>query len=222
MGTKWYRLPDRDNYEVSDEERPRVRNRSTGAILKTTQRKTVSLYFDPKHKSVMFSVYHLQYAAIHGIKARNIPKDIIITKENGKFKLTDRRAWCVSMNDRFMQAFDTDTQLMWIKETAEFLLTQEQAIQSNDYGALAELLYSYKRRSVTASGKFMSAATDTYREMNDYVGTAIVNVIEKIMRGEVIINHPTTAIKNELVRYIRGKRYTVAFNDKVGYRNVNG
>ena len=219
METKWYRLPDRDNYEVSDEDEPKVRNRSTGVIRKTTPRKTVGLYFDPKHKSVMFSVYHLQYAAIHGIKARNIPKDIIITKENGDFRLTDRREFCKSLNDRYDRGYERDTQLKILEETETFIKMQAEAVRTRQFARLAELLYRYRKNARELAGRFSNATPNLYKDIDDYASTAVVSVIDRIMRGVIIATHPTAALKTEIVKMIKHKKKTVQPYDWRIYRH---
>lgn len=90
MEVIWYKLPDCGKYEVSDEGKPRVRNSNTGTILKPRPNGTVSLYFNTHRRSVQEKPVRLLFAAINGIKMGQIPKSVIVTRENGEFRLTDR------------------------------------------------------------------------------------------------------------------------------------
>ena len=213
METIWYRLPDRDNYEVSDEDLPRVRSRSTGIVLKEKPNGTVSLYLNPNRKSVCFGTERLQFAAMNGVKVDLIPKDIIITKENGDFRLTDRRDFCKRLNDRFIREYERDTQLKILDETETFIKMQAEAVRTRQYAQLAELLYRYRKNARELAGRFCKATPNQYKEIDDYASTAVVSVIDRIMRGEVLATHPTAALKTEIVKMIKHKKKTVQPDD---------
>lgn len=211
--TEWYILPDRDNYEVSDEDEPRVRSRSTGIVLKRKPNGTVSLYFSPKRKNVQIGTVRLQFAAMNGVKVELIPKDIIVTKERGEFRLTDRRDFCKRLNERYGRGCDTRRQLEVLDETGAFVRAQAEAVRTRQLAPLAELLYGYRKRAIELAGRFCYATPGLYRNMEDYASTAVVRVIDKVMRGVILTTHPTAALKTEIVRIVRHKKKTVPADD---------
>ena len=211
--TEWYTLPDRDNYEVSGEDEPRVRSRSTGVVLKKKANGTVSLYLSPKRKGVCFGTVRLQFAAMNGVKVELIPKNIIITKEHGEFRLTDRRDFCQKLNGRFDRGCDTERQLEVLDETVAFIRAQAEAVRTQQLGRMAELLYGYRKRAIELAGRFCYASPSLYRNMEDYASTAVVRVIDKVMRGVILTTHPTAALKTEIIKIVRSKKKTVPADD---------
>ena len=216
---QWYKLPDRDNYEVSDEEEPRVRSRSTGIVLKRKANGTVSIYLSPKRKNVSFSTVRMQFAAMHGVKVDLLPKDIIITKDRGEFKLTYRHDFCVKLNCRFDKGCDTERQLKVLEETEDFIHIQAEAVRTRQMERLTKLLYSYRKRAVELAGRFCYATSGLYRNMDDFASTAVVRVVDKVMRGVILTTHPTAALKNEIIKIVRGMKRTVPPDDWRIYKN---
>lgn len=213
METIWYKLPDRDRYEVSDEEKPRVRNSKTGTILKQRPNGTVCLYFNTHLKSVQETPVRLLFAAINGIKIGQIPKSVIVTRENGEFRLTDRSDFCNSLNNRFDIDVDTETQLTWLRETQEFLCAQAEAVRNRQFGELALFLYKYRKRASMLSAQFCYAKHYMFDEINEYANTAVVRVVERVRRGVVLTQHPTAVLKNEIIKIIRHNKKTVRYDE---------
>lgn len=213
MEAKWYKLPDRDRYEVSDEEKPRVRNSKTGTVLRPRPNGTVSLYFNTHRRNVQENPVRLLFAAINGVKVDLIPKDIIIQRQNGEFQIQERSEFCNMLNGRFDREVDTETQIIWLKETEAFLSEQEKAVLAGNFGKLLLFLYSYRKRASMLAAHFSKSQISQYTEIDNYASTAVVRVVDKVRRGVVLTMHPTAALKNEIVKIIKHNKKTVQYED---------
>ena len=204
MKARWIVVKGYENYEVCLD-RPAVRNRKTGRELKTFKGQgcgsTAALFSGGVRRH--YTVARLQYAALHGISVIDMPGDLFVVEGKDGLELRFSHDHCKKI--RQMKTYGMEEQEQYIRETAEFLYAQLDALHTGDFAPLGRLLLRYKNRAISASRKAIGLKKYDSR-LGGLAIDGMTGLVNGLKAGELYLKHPCPAICVNMVRCWRKER----------------
>lgn len=222
--TRWIKVPGAPTYEVSTEAKPRVRNTRTGRVI-AENRRVVDIYLKDEKKALKRTKTSLLYLALSGIDVREAngrTRGFSINWDGTKFRVETSETMLEktrAVNPMLRMRFDDKTRERMLKETAQFMASQEEAARTGRTDRLLEFLSGHMEYAGRGVRKACRRATLTREEIEEGVKDAALEICSMVAEGVPFLNHPARTMTNMAGYMIRKRRATASVLD---VERVNG
>lgn len=220
----WIKVPGAPTYEVSTEAEPRVRNKRTGRVI-AENRRTVDIYLKDRKKKLRRTKMSLLYFALSGIdvrKANGKTRGFSVEWDGTKFLVKTSEILLEkarAVNPKLRMRYDDKTRERLLKETAQFMASQEEAARTGRTDRLLGFLSGHMEYAGQGVRKTSRRATLTREEIEEGVKDAALEICSMAAEGVPFLNHPARAMANMAGYMIRKRRATASVLD---VERVNG
>lgn len=220
----WIKVPGAPTYEVSTEAEPRVRNKRTGRVI-AENRRTVDIYLKDRKKKLRRTKMSLLYFALSGIdvrKANGKTRGFSVEWDGTEFRVKtseDILKKARAVNPKLRMRYDDKLRERLLKETAQFMASQEEAARTGRTDRLLGFLSGHMEYAGRGVRKTSRLATLTREEIEEGVKDAALEICSMVAEGVPFLNHPARAMANMAGYMIRKRRATASVLD---VERVNG
>lgn len=220
----WIKVPGAPTYEVSTEAEPRVRNKRTGRVI-AENRRTVDIYLKDRKKKLRRTKMSLLYFALSGIdvrKANGKTRGFSVEWDGTEFRVKtseDILKKARAVNPKLRMRYDDKLRERLLKETAQFMASQEEAARTGRTDRLLGFLSGHMEYAGRGVRKTSRRATLTREEIEEGVKDAALEICSMVAEGVPFLNHPARAMANMAGYMIRKRRATASVLD---VERVNG
>lgn len=219
----WIKVPGAPTYEVSTEAEPRVRNKRTGRVI-AENRRTVDIYLKDR-KKLRRTKTSLLYFALSGIdvrKANGKTRGFSVEWDGTEFRVKtseDILKKARVVNPKLRMRYDDKLRERLLKETAQFMASQEEAARTGRTDRLLGFLSGHMEYAGRVVRKACRRATLTREEIEEGMKDAALEICSMVAEGVPFLNHPARAMANMAGYMIRKRRATASVLD---VERVNG
>lgn len=209
----WIKVPGAPTYEVSTEANPRVRNTKTGRVI-AENRRVVDIYLKDSKKALKRTKVSLLYFALSGIdvrKADGRTRGFCVNWDGTKFRVETSDTILEKarkVNPRLRMRYDGKTRERLLKETAQFMASQEEAARTGRMDGLLEFLSGHTGYAGRAVRNAYRRTTLTRKEIEEGVKDAALEICSMVEEGVPFLNHPARAMANMAAHMIKKRRTT--------------
>lgn len=220
----WIKVPGAPTYEVSTEAEPRVRNKRTGRVI-AENRSTVDIYLKDSKEKLRRTKMSLLYFALSGIdvrKANGKTRGFCVEWDGTEFRVKTSETLLEkarAVNPKLRMRYDDKLRERLLKETAQFMASQEEAARTGRTDRLLGFLSGHMEYAGRGVRKASRRATLTREEIEEGVKDAALEICSMVAEGVPFLNHPARTMANMAGYMIRKRRATASVLD---VERVNG